>query len=243
MTPVGADPPSGRGVERNESLVAFTDPWTIVDFSLAWLAGLVGAFVGALIASSGSKATGIVLVLIGQSAGVAGFLVWTARRKRFASLASVPSALPHRALSWFLAGVGLQLVLLLPTALMMELYGTGEEQNVVAVAREARGIQVVLVAAAVVLVAPVIEELLFRGVLVCALLRRMSRSGAVAVSALVFGSAHVLGDPSVGSLVALPAIVILGVVLAVQTVRTGSTARAVMIHMGFNAFSAVALFA
>jgi membrane protease YdiL (CAAX protease family) len=74
------------------------------------------------------------------------------------------------------------------------------------------------------------------------LLRKVSPDVAVFVAAVVFGLVHALGDPSVGTLIALPAIILLGVVSGYQAVRTGELSRSIMLHMGFNALSAVLLF-
>ena len=92
------------------------------------------------------------------------------------------------------------------------------------------------------MLAPIAEELLFRGALLRSLLRKLSPDHAVFVSALVFGLVHVLGDPSVGTLIALPAIMLLGVVSGYQAVKTGDLSRPIMLHMGFNTLS-VFLFA
>ena len=92
------------------------------------------------------------------------------------------------------------------------------------------------------LLAPLTEELLFRGALLRSLLRKVTPEVAVFVSAVVFGLVHVLGDPSVGTLIALPAIVLLGVVSGYQAVKTGDLARSILLHVGFNALSVVFLF-
>jgi membrane protease YdiL (CAAX protease family) len=96
---------------------------------------------------------------------------------------------------------------------------------------------------AVAALAPIAEELLFRGALLRALQRKTTPGWAVFVSAVVFGLVHVIGDPSVGSLIALPVIVLLGLVCGYQAVVTGDLCRPIMLHMGFNALSAVLLFA
>ena len=66
---------------------------------------------------------------------------------------------------------------------------------------------------------------------------------AVFVSALIFGLIHALGDPSVGTLIALPAIILLGLVSGIQAVRTGELSRSILLHMGFNTLTVVFLFA
>jgi membrane protease YdiL (CAAX protease family) len=64
----------------------------------------------------------------------------------------------------------------------------------------------------------------------------------VLVSAVVFGLVHALGDPSLGTIIALPAIILLGVVSGYQATKTGNLSRSIMLHMGFNALSALLLF-
>jgi membrane protease YdiL (CAAX protease family) len=93
-----------------------------------------------------------------------------------------------------------------------------------------------------VLLAPLTEELLFRGTLLRSLLRKVEPAAAVLVSAVVFGLVHVLGDPSIGTVIALPAIILLGVVSGWQATNTGNLSRSILLHIGFNALSVVFLF-
>ena len=99
-----------------------------------------------------------------------------------------------------------------------------------------------MLALTIVLLAPVTEELLFRGALLRSLLRRVSPAVAVLISAVVFGLVHALGDPSVGTVIAMPAIILLGVVSGYQAARTGNLSRSILLHVGFNALSVVFLF-
>jgi membrane protease YdiL (CAAX protease family) len=94
----------------------------------------------------------------------------------------------------------------------------------------------------IVLLAPLTEELLFRGTLLRSLLRKMSPEWAVLVTAVAFGLVHALGDPSIGTVIALPAIILLGVVSGYQAARTGNLSRSILLHVGFNALTVVFLF-
>jgi uncharacterized protein len=85
-----------------------------------------------------------------------------------------------------------------------------------------------------VLLAPVVEELVFRGLLLRALLRRMDVTGAVVVSSLAFALVHVIGDPSLGSLAVVPGLLGIGMVAAVLAVRSGSLSQPILLHVGFN---------
>jgi hypothetical protein len=98
----------------------------------------------------------------------------------------------------------------------------------------------VLLVVTVLLIAPVAEELMFRGVLLRSLLRRVDAGAAVFVSALAFGLVHLL-DFTVGSLIAFPVLVLFGVIAGWLAVKSGDLGRSVLFHVGFNAFTAVAL--
>jgi hypothetical protein len=87
--------------------------------------------------------------------------------------------------------------------------------------------------------APLAEELLFRGALLRALMRRTSPAWAVFGSALVFALVHPLGDPEVGSVIVVPAILTLGVVSGYLAVRSGDLSRSIMLHAGFNLLTVV----
>ena len=80
--------------------------------------------------------------------------------------------------------------------------------------------------------APLVEELLFRGVLLRALLRRMQPVAAILASAVIFALVHYIGDPN--TLPFLPALAGLGAVLAIVAVRSGDLSTSIFIHAGFN---------
>ena len=97
----------------------------------------------------------------------------TLRRPPAAWLADVP---------YFFLGIGLQLAALLPIGLLNELYGHTAKQDVVNTADKASGWQIPVLALAIVLLAPLTEELLFRGTLLRSLLRKMTPETAVFVT-------------------------------------------------------------
>ncbi len=83
----------------------------------------------------------------------------------------------------------------------------------------------------IVVVAPVVEEMLFRGLLLRAIMAKYGQMAAVVGTSVLFGVAHLL-DPSAAFLV--PALVLVGFVLAMVTLRKGRLGPAIMIHAGFN---------
>ena len=58
----------------------------------------------------------------------------------------------------------------------------------------------------------------------------------------MFGLAHLAGDPSVGTLIAFPVLVVLGLLSGYQAYATGRLSRSILLHMGFNALTVVLLF-
>ena len=94
------------------------------------------------------------------------------------------------------------------------------------------GVAVVVVG--VLLVAPFVEELYFRGLLLRALWGRMGRTAVVVVSSVLFGLAHV-------QLLQLPALVAFGLVAGVLVVATKRLAPAMWAHAAFNSFTVVQL--
>jgi len=223
--------------------------WGIGDAVLAFVAGLIASVVAAAFVIDSSKQVQLIVLIAAQNGAILLYLGLIARRKGLGSVrADFGFTLRRSAgswagnVKWFLIGVGLQLVAFVPTGLLVDLHGTAAKQEVVKIADHARGLQVPLIILAVTVLAPVTEELLFRGTLLRALLRRTDPDRAVLIAAAAFGLVHVLGDPSFGSLIALPVIMGLGAVSGYQAVKTGTLTRSIMLHMGFNALTAVLLF-
>ncbi|GAB3784167.1 CPBP family intramembrane glutamic endopeptidase [Dyella agri] len=89
-------------------------------------------------------------------------------------------------------------------------------------------------------IGPLVEELLFRGVLLSALLRRLRTAWAVLASAALFALVHL---PDLRWLwYALPNLALLGVVLAWLRLRSGSLWPAVIAHACNNLLAMLALF-
>jgi membrane protease YdiL (CAAX protease family) len=84
----------------------------------------------------------------------------------------------------------------------------------------------------VAVVAPVVEELLFRAYLQNALARKIHPYLAIAVAAAVFGAIHL-------QFLAFPILALLGAVFGFLYHRTGSLSVTIALHMANNAFSVV----
>jgi uncharacterized protein len=233
--------------------------WGLPDVALAWLAGIIAALItGSIVASAAdvpadrvSDDVGVLLAsVIGQAIGILGALWLVARYKGRGSLGSDFGlvARPPRdrwsvAVGWLLGGVGLQLLIIPFLQLLVEVHGKVETQEVVEQFEEARGATLVLFAVLVVTVAPVAEELLFRGALLRALLRRTTPAWAMFVSALAFAVVHPLSSPSIGSVIAVPGLFVLGLVSAGLALRTGNLSASILLHAGFNLLTAISVLA
>jgi membrane protease YdiL (CAAX protease family) len=109
------------------------------------------------------------------------------------------------------------------------------EQMAVKMIESLRGPYGALIAVvSAVVIAPMIEEFVFRVFIFNALLRRMRFAPAAAISSLIFGIAH--GDP----LLAVP-LALGGVALATVYFRTGCYWSNVLSHALFNGFSVIAI--
>jgi CAAX protease family protein len=221
--------------------------WGIGDALIAFFVGLIASVLvstpfinehGKIPRSSELAAT-IVGVLV-QSAAVIGWLYAVSRRKGVGTLRDdFGLELRPRDLSWVLAGafiVGISTVAILPITEIANLKDTSQE--VARTFERADGLaDKLLFTAVVVLVAPVAEELLFRGVLLRALLRRLAVGPALLISALTFALVHVVGDFGTGYYV--PAFLLLGLVSGFEAIRTRSLSHSIYLHMGFNLVAAV----
>lgn len=87
---------------------------------------------------------------------------------------------------------------------------------------------VVLLIAIVVIGAPIIEELFYRGLLLRSLQKLTPAWVAIVLCGLVFGASHF-------ELLGLPALAAFGMVLAFIAYRTGRLGMTISAHVGFNA--------
>lgn len=228
--------------------------WGIGDALIAFFVGLIASLLVTLpfvnqhgkIPRSSELAATIVGVLA-QSGAVIGWLYAVSRRKGVGTLrGDFGFALRVRGrdgvfevVAWVLAGcavVGISTLALLPITELANLKETSQE--VARTFERADGLlEKLLFTGVVVLVAPIAEELLFRGILLRALLRRLTVAPALLISALTFALVHVVGDIGTGYYV--PAFMFLGLVSGFEAVRTKSLSHSIYLHMGFNLVAAI----
>jgi len=218
--------------------------WGLGDFIWIYFAGIV---VSQIMASIGVAITGdrsghigaltLALGTGGQYGTWFGSVAFVARAKGTSLREDFGFRI--RARDWWvpLAGIGvflIAIVLILPLTHL-----AGAQQQVVNDLDNATGLTLAVFAVVAVLVAPICEELLFRGVLLRSLRRRMSPEWAVIVQALAFALAHPMLSPTIGDLAVVPGLFLIGAVCGVAALRTGDLSRSIMLHIGFNFLTTV----
>jgi membrane protease YdiL (CAAX protease family) len=179
------------------------------------------------------------LALLGQFGSYVGGLVWVSRHKGRGTLRADFGWTVHWRDWWYLlVGVGLELGLSVLVLVLVRL--ADERQGVVEQLDESHGLKLAVFALAAALVAPVCEELLFRGLLLRSLARRVPTEWAVGLSALVFALVHPLLTPTLGTLAVVPALFAFGAVSGVMALRTGDLSRSMFLHVGFNLLTTMA---
>lgn len=239
---VSATPPYAPGARSEARRVR----WGLPDAAWVWVAGVVGAVLFATVAyawrdpvDADSDPVVFAVSIAGQYVGMITVLVLISRLKGVRSLAR-DFGLRVRLRDWWLVpvGFGMQIaanLALIPIAVLADKEEAA--QDVVQRLESARGLELAVIVLSAGLVAPLVEELLFRGLLLRALMRRVGPALAVGISALAFALVHLL-DP--GAIVVLPGLLLVGLVTGVLAVRSGDLSRPILLHVGFNLLVLVA---
>jgi uncharacterized protein len=242
------DPDHLAGDPEPPALVAETarsggPPWTLSDPLVAYLASVMLAIVvGSIwIGVTGEEEVTLgltVTTLFAQWTGMLGGTVLASRRRGTGRLAADVGLRVERRdiLPGIAAGVLSQLVLLpllyIPMSFLIDDLDISEE------ARELTGLGsgagLVLLSVMIVVGAPLVEEIFFRGLLQQSLTRRFGPGWALGGSAVLFGLTHF--QPLL-----LPGLIAFGVVLGLLARRSGRLGPAVIAHMAFNAVTVIAL--
>jgi len=219
--------------------------WGLGDAAGGFTAGLFLsiAFASVWVQASGTSSLTLglfVCSLLGNWLGLGGSVVLASRRKGSRSLsADFGLSIESRdVLPGVAAGVLSQLVLVpllyLPIQYLLPDVDVSEKAK--EVTDLARGGGIAVVATFIVLGAPFVEELFFRGLLQRSAVRRLGPRWAVALSALLFGLAHFQPVQFAG-------LTAFGVVLAVLAQRAGRLGPSIVAHMAFNATTVLVLLA
>jgi membrane protease YdiL (CAAX protease family) len=145
--------------------------------------------------------------------------------------------------SWYVLGLLVGLVMPPLGGILTQWLAHGHEvtQNVEELSRHASSNLRLPLAMVAVSVGPMIEELLFRGVLLSALMRRLSTGLSVAICAVLFGVVHLGGLDF--EWYALPNLILLAAALCWLRLKSASLWPAILAHSIYNLFALIALFA
>ena len=223
--------------------------WTFGDAAALFIGGVIGSIIAIVLATAVNGNTELetvpllIISSLGQAAVTFGLLIYMSRSRGTGNW-DLDFGFRFEPSDWrgILYGIGLQIgvtiAVLLPLAYLLGLEDP-PQQDVADIAGDASSIGGrIAVLIVLVVIAPVTEELLFRGVLLSRLTRAMSPRSAVVVSAIVFAGIHLI-DPD-AAFVAVGLFVI-GLVLGWQALHTGRLGLAIMTHAGVNLLAAVAL--
>ena len=214
--------------------------WGLPDAALCWLAGFIGAGLAGIplyaAHGTGDIDTRLVfgVILPAQQLTIVLAVVFVSRLKGQRSLAA-DFGFRIRLLDAKALVVGACLEVFLTLAIVPILHlnpGVRNQELLRDLDQHRDAGTVILFVIGAVIFAPLVEELLFRGVLLRGLLRKFPPATAVLVSAVIFALVHYIGDPN--TLPFLPALAGLGAVLALVALRTGDLSMSIFIHAGFN---------
>lgn len=218
---------------------------------LLGLAVLIGAFAASLVASVVLFALRLpdAIVFLGGAGSLYGVLVWwcrrVSRRHGTGSLA-VDFGLRFRWLdlalgvgTWFAATVAEVVV-----SIFLQLIGLPLGSNTDTVKESADQASLFLAVAVVaVVLAPIVEELFFRGLVLRAFRSRLDAPLAIAAQALIFGSIHLQLGLGRGNITLVLALATVGAVFGIVAERTGRLGPSIVGHACFNLVAVLAALA
>lgn len=214
--------------------------WGLPDALLCWIAGYLGAMIASGLLFAVVRTTELDtrllfgVLLPAQQLTVVLAVIYVSRLKGQKSLAADFGLIIRlRDSKALVVGATLEIVLTLVLLPILRLDPKAQHQQLLTDLEEHRDIGTIfLFCIGAIVLAPLVEELLFRGVLLRALLRKVQPVTAVLASSVIFAVVHLLGDPN--TLPFLPALTGLGAVLAVVALRSGDLSTSIFIHAGFN---------
>ena len=216
--------------------------WQVSHAVAAFGAGVLASVAAAAAVWSGGVTVFEAFAVVGatQTLVTIAVIAWLARAPGRRPLGVRPAVADLR---FVFLGAGLAVALSWATYVVIQAVFGGDTpvQGVVQSAGDAEGpaARWAVVVVSIVL-APVSEELVFRGALLAAVRRWLSARWAAVVTAAVFALTHLALDFEAAT--AVPALFVMGWVLAAVVQRGGRLAPAVAAHMGFNLVGVLALF-
>jgi membrane protease YdiL (CAAX protease family) len=220
--------------------------WRLIDIITVFFGGIVGSIIvtAAIVLAGVDPLAPLPFSLIFGGQAVASFAVmWVLSQARGSGSLAADVGLIVRGSDWWgvPAGMLLQVIIaLITTPFIIWLFPDGPpEQGVAEIAGQSKSvIDQLAVFISVAVAAPLVEEMLFRGMLLSWLVRRMSNTFAIIVSAAVFAVVHLV-DPNAIALI--PGLFLLGVVLAWVATKKGDLSLPIALHSGINLLAAISI--
>lgn len=216
-----------------------------MDLVLVVLGALGGSLVGqgAAAAFTDDVNTLLLVSFAGQFVGTLGVL-WLLGRSKGLGYESLGFDIQPGDVLYIGLGVGLQIaiaLLFIPLQEVLVPEGEPSQDLIQMFSQLDSGAARIAMTAIAVFLAPLTEELMFRGVLLKSLVHR-SRTFVLVVTSLVFALFHLAGTSSMGAgILVFIQIFLVGLVLAHLTLRHGRLGPAIFVHSGFNLLAALLL--
>ena len=223
---------------------------TLSDFLLVLALGVAAAVVAAL--ALGPELTPFVVfavILPAQYLGHIAGIAWVLRQRHLSPI-DLGFEITGSDPAYLLLGMVLQMALAILVLPLIQLVGQEAVENpqeiqslIVGDLTTSARVALMLSTA---LLAPVVEEFMFRGMLLQTTLARWGRRPALLITSVAFAVLHLVTlDPSqflAAAVITLPRFFLMGLVVASLTLRKGRLGPAIFTHAGFNLIGVIALF-
>lgn len=239
-------PPSWPATSDADTYLPFSN-WRYGHTALALLVGiLIGPFVaGSIIAVvDGPDAVedASTFVFIGaQAISSLGILLYLSRYRGTGSWAKDYGFNLRPKFAWGIAfGMGLQIVVALLTYPLIQWFAEddGPQQEIARIAESLSGMEILFFGLFVAIIAPVFEEVVFRGMLLARLTKSMGRHPAVFISGAAFAATHLFDT---NAILVVPGLFVVGVVLGYAALYARNLSLPIYIHIGVNALAVILL--
>jgi membrane protease YdiL (CAAX protease family) len=220
--------------------------WSVVDFALVLLGGYLGS--GLVLAVGELSDVGAWLPMLGLAGQYAGFGAATLLLARNRNTSELGITIETGDLRYLALGVFLQLViaiLLQPVAEALLPDGSQPQQIIDRlIGPDASSALKIAFFTSAVAVTPFFEELMYRGILLRAIVSR-GRLVAITATSIVFAAVHIpaldFENLAASIVVVMPPLLLLAAFLAWLTLRNDRLGPAIFLHSGWNFLAAIVL--
>ncbi|MCP3975548.1 MAG: CPBP family intramembrane metalloprotease [bacterium] len=240
-------PPSWPGPAGDVGVYLPFSNWSYGQTVLALLVGiLVGPFAVASILTivDGPDAiedASTFLLLAAQAVSSLGIVFYLSRFRGSGSWPNDYGFSLKAKFAWGIAfGMGLQIAVALLTYPLIQWFAEddGPQQEIARLATSLTGSEIFFFAIFVAVVAPIFEEIVFRGMLLGRLTKSMGRHPAVLISGAAFAATHLFDT---NAILVVPGLFVVGVVLGYAALYAKNLSLPIYIHVGVNGLAVLLL--